>query len=105
MEKHFFLLAAAAAEAQQKEREKKKREEEEEARVKQLQEAKRLKAQELHFKFMAHHGDEDPEGSEQHNPEEISSEDDPSDDVHMESKPKALKGPPRFVVAGPARAA
>ena len=94
--------AAAAAEAEQKEKEKKKREEEE-ARVKQLQEAKRLKAQEQHLKFMAHQADEDPEWSEQHNPEEISSEDDPGDDVHVKSKPKALKGPPRFVVAGPAR--
>ena len=92
--------AAAAAEAEQKEKGKKKREEEE-ARLKRLQEAKRLKAQEQHLKFMAHQADEDPEGSEQHNPEEISSEDDPGADIH--SKPKALKGPPRFAVAGPAR--
>ena len=92
--------AAAAAEAEQKEKEKKKREEEE-ARLKRLQEAKRLKAQEQHLKFMAHQADEDPEGAEQHNPEEISSEDDPGKD--LQSKPKALKGPPRFAVAGPAR--
>ena len=71
--------------------------------MKQLQEAKRLKAQEQHLKFMAHQADEDPEGSEKHDPEEISSEDDPGDNVHVESKPKALKGPPRFVVSGVAR--
>ena len=94
--------AAAAAEAEQKEKEKeKKKKEEKEARLKQLQEAKRLKTQEQHLKFMAHQADEDPEGSEQHNPEKISSGDDPGEDV--QSKPKALKGPPRFAVAGPAR--
>ena len=42
----------AAAEVEQKENEKQKTEEEE-ARVKQLPEAKRLKAQEQHLKFMA----------------------------------------------------
>ena len=71
--------------------------------MKKLQEAKRLKAQELHLKFMARQADEDSEGSEQHNPEEIPSEDDSGEDVHVESKPKALKGPPHLVVAGPAR--
>ena len=99
-EARVAAAAAAAAKAEQKEKEKKKREEEE-ARLKRLQEAKRLNAQEQHLKFMAHQADEDPEGSEQHNPDEISSVDDPGEDV--QSKPKALKGPPRFAVAGPVR--
>ena len=92
--------AAAAAEAEQKEKERKKREEEG-ARLKRLQEAKRLKAQEQPLKFMAHGADEDPEGSEQHNRAEIPSKDDPGEDVQL--KAKVLKGPPRFAVAGPAR--
>ena len=71
--------------------------------MKQLQEAKRLKAQELHLKFMAHETDEDKDKSEEHGLEEMSFEDDPGDDVHVESKPKTLKGTPHFVVGGPAR--
>ena len=98
--------AAAAAEAPQKEKEKQmeqKAREQERARVKQLQEAKRLKAQAMQLKFMTHNTDAEKEEPEQHNPHEISREEDPSDDVQVESKPKALKGESRFVVAGPAK--
>ena len=104
----FLAAAAAAGEAEQKEREQQreqKKRQQEEAKVNQLPRAKRLKAQAFQMKFNAQDTDEDKQETEQHNREEVSSDDDAGDDenVHLEPKPEPVKGAPHFVVARPAK--